>query len=211
MQVEKKWNEQKVFAAMLALIAWTTVVMQFFFSEGTAANFFSFFTIQCNMLVAISCTCAAFFTGTAVGRFFTGLSTQTAIALYIFIVALVYNTVLRGLVPLSGWNLFLDTMLHVVIPILYLLYWSLMRPKGNLEYRNGLYWVIFPMAYLIYSLIRGSIVHWYPYPFLNADKSGYTQVSINVAVMIVVFFIAGLILIAITRKLRNKEAMMSNE
>lgn len=207
MQAEKKWNEQKVFAALLALIAWTTVVMQFFFKEGTAANFFSFFTIQCNMLIAISCTCAAFLTDTVFGKFFTSLSTQTAIALYIFIVALVYNTVLRGLVELSGWNIFLDTMLHVVNPILYLLYWGFMRAKGNLEYRNGLYWVIFPLAYLIYSLIRGAIVHWYPYPFLDADKSGYTQVGINVAVMIAVFFIAGIILIAITRKLSNKEGV----
>jgi len=36
-------------------------------------------------------------------------SVLTAIALYIFIVALVYNTVLRGLFPLDGWNFFVDT------------------------------------------------------------------------------------------------------
>lgn len=203
MQTEKKWNEQQVFAGLLALIAWATLALQFFFKTGPAINYFSFFTIQCNMLVAITCTCAAFFSGSGAGRFFSSLSIQTAIALYIFIVALVYNTVLRGLVVHNGWSLFLDTMLHVAIPILYLLYWGFMRPKGNLEYRNGLSWVIFPVAYLIYSLIRGAIVHWYPYPFLNADESGYKQVSINVVVMIAVFFIAGIILIAITRKLKQ--------
>ncbi|RYF91908.1 MAG: hypothetical protein EOO03_00170 [Chitinophagaceae bacterium] len=204
MPPQKKWNEQQVFAGLLALIAWGSLILQFFLRTGTAVNFFSFFTVQCNLLIAITTTYAALSSPSGPGKFFTSLSVQTAIALYIFIVALVYNTVLRGLVPLAGWGLFVDTMLHVVIPILYLLYWGFMRAKGNLEYKNGLYWVIFPLAYLVYSLIRGAIVHWYPYPFLNADKSGYTQVSINIAVMIAVYFIAGIILIAITRSLKKQ-------
>ena len=29
-----------------------------------------------------------------------------------------------------------------------------------------------PAAYLVYSLIRGPIVDWYPYPFLNPDEVG---------------------------------------
>ena len=203
MPAQQKKSEQRIFAGLLALIAWASLALQFFLKTGPAVNFFSFFTVQCNMLVAISMTYAALSVNTNGGHFFTKLSVQTAIALYIFIVALVYNTVLRGLVPLAGWNLFVDTMLHVVIPILYLLYWGFMRPKGNLEYRNGIFWVFFPLAYLIYSLVRGAIVHWYPYPFLNADKLGYAKVSVNVAVMIAVFFVAGLILIAITRSLKK--------
>lgn len=208
MSSQNKWNEQKVFAGLLAVIAWSSLLLQFFLKTGSAVNFFSFFTIQCNMLVAITATCAAFLSDTAVGKFFCSLSVQTAIALYIFIVALVYNTVLRGLVAHTGWSLFVDTMLHVVIPILYLLYWGLMRTKGNLEYRNGAYWLLFPFLYLVYSMIRGAATGWYPYPFLNAATNGYGRVSINIAVMIVVFLIAGLILIAITRSLR-KEAPVS--
>jgi hypothetical protein len=204
MTAQKKLNEQQVFAGLLALIAWAVIVLQFILRTGTAVNFFSFFTIQCNLLVAISMTYASLFSTSATGNFFTGLSVQTAIALYIFIVALVYNTVLRGLYPLDGWNLFVDTMLHVVVPILYLLYWGFMRPKGNLEYRNGLYWLLFPLAYLIYSLVRGAMLHWYPYPFLNADKLGYNKVGINISVMIAVFLVAGLILIAITRSLKKQ-------
>lgn len=205
--VQKKRSEQKIFAGLLALIAWFSLGLQFYLKTGSAINFFSFFTVLCNLLVAISMTYTAFSPNSNGGRFFTSLSVQTAIALYIFIVALVYNTVLRGLVPLSGWGLFVDTMLHVVIPILYLLYWGLMRPKGNLEYRNGIYWVLFPLVYLVYSLIRGSVTGWYPYPFLNASELGYSKVSINVAVMIAVFLIAGLILIATTRSLKKQQTI----
>ncbi len=204
MSSQQKWNEQKVFAGLLAVIAWSSLVLQFFLKTGSAINFFSFFTVQCNILVAVTATCVAFLSETSIGKFFTSLSVQTAIALYIFIVALVYNTVLRGLVPLAGWGLFVDTMLHVVVPILYLLYWGLIRTKGNLEYRNGAYWLLFPFIYLVYSMIRGAVTGWYPYPFLNAAENSYGRVSINIAVMIAVFLIAGLILIAITRSLKKE-------
>ena len=48
-------------------------------------------------------------------------------------------------------------------------------------------------------------MNWYPYPFLNAAVSGYKQVGINVVIMIAVFFVAGIILIAITRSLKRAE------
>ena len=197
-------KDQKIYAFLIALVAWFSIGLQFYLSTGTAANFFSYFTVQTNLLIAICMSFVVLAPASGLGKFFNKLSVQTAIALYIFIVALVYNTVLRGLVPLAGWNLFVDTLLHVVNPILYLLYWWLFRSKGNLEYKNGLYWVVFPLLYLAYSLIRGSVVGWYPYPFLNAADHGYAKVSINVAVMIAVFFVAGLILIAITRSLKKE-------
>lgn len=204
---QKKWNEQKIFAGLLAIIAWLSLGLQFYLKTGSAINFFSFYTVLCNLLIAISMTYTAFSPASKTGKFFTGLSVQTAIALYIFIVCLVYNTVLRGLVPLAGWGLFADTMLHVAIPVLYLLFWGFMRPKGNLEYRNGLYWLLFPFVYLIYSLIRGSVVNWYPYPFLHAGELGYTKVAINAVVMLVIFLAAGFILIAITRSLKKPPAI----
>ncbi|RYY64482.1 MAG: hypothetical protein EOO13_18440 [Chitinophagaceae bacterium] len=198
-------KQQQLFAALIAIAAALSVILQYIFRTGSAANFFSFFTIQCNILVAITAASAAFFSTTRPGRFFTSTSVQTAIALYIFIVALVYNTVLRGLIPLEGWNLLLDTMLHVVNPLLYLSYWFMVsRKKSLLEYKHGLYWSIFPFAYLVYSMIRGAVVGWYPYPFLNAVQKGYPTVALNILIMIVVFLIAGLLLIAATRSLRKR-------
>jgi hypothetical protein len=32
--------------------------------------------------------------------------------------------------------------------------------------------LIYPMLYLVYSLIRGPIVDWYRYPFLDPDEAG---------------------------------------
>lgn len=193
-----------IFGTIVAFLTWFSIVFQFNLTTGSIANLFSYFTILCNLLVALSLSFSIFFPKTKIGIYFSSISVQTAIALYIFIVALVYNSVLRGLLLLEGWQILVDNMLHVVIPILYLLYWFFFVPKAYLNWKNGMYWTLFPFLYLIYSLIRGAIVQWYPYPFLNAAKYGYEQVIFNVGIMLLVFFSAGAILIVVNNKVIKK-------
>ena len=194
-------NDYRIFAAIIALLAWATLILQYFLKTGSSINFFSFFTIQSNILVALVTSSAILTPHSAPAKLLSGTSIRTAVALYIMVVSLVYNTVLRGLVPLAGLGLLADTMLHVIIPILYLIYWILATRFKTLSYHKGLAWLIFPFAYLIYSLIRGAMVGWYPYPFLNAGQLGYEKVMLNVVGMILVFPFAGLLLIA---GLRNR-------
>jgi hypothetical protein len=196
-------NIKTIFASVLALLIWFCVIAQFYISTDKAINVISYFTILCNSLIAISLS-FTFFPKTKLGVFFSNLSVQTAIGLYIFIVFVVYNTVLRGIWKPTGLQLFLDNMLHVVIPILYILYWVFFVSKDKLSWKNGLYWLFFPLIYLIYSLIRGGFVNWYPYPFLNASKLGYGQVSINIVIMLFVFLLSGSALITINNKLVKK-------
>jgi hypothetical protein len=194
---------QKLFAVSLALITWISVGLQLELMTGTVTNFFSYFTIQCNLLIAISLTFASLVPQSAPGKFFSQLSVQTAIALYIFIVALVYNVVLRKLHHWEGLQWWVDNMLHVVIPLLYLMYWFLYRSSGVIARKDSVNWIFFPAAYLVYTLIRGSMVEWYPYPFLNAINLGYEQVLLNIAIMLSIFLVAGVILIAFTRTLKS--------
>jgi hypothetical protein len=199
------WSSKRLFALAVSLIAWFCILFQLYLTKETTSNFFSYFTILCNLLIALCTFCISVIPTSRAGAFFSILSVQTSIALYIFIVALVYNLVLRGIWQLTGWDLILDNMLHVVNPILYILYWVFCRQKGQLKWSNALSWIVFPFLYLVYSLIRGAIIGWYPYPFLNALKFGYGKVILNIGIMLLVFCVAGFILIAITRKL-DKEA-----
>lgn len=195
---------KKICTLLLAALAWFAVILQLIITTGSFANFLSYFTIECNLLVAVSLTVTGLFPRSKPGIFFSKLSVQSAIALYIFIVGLVYNLVLRGIWEPKGWQLLADNLLHVAVPVLYVLYWVFFRSPGKLYWRDGFYWMIFPLAYLIYSLIRGEMVHWYPYPFLNVVEHGYAKVLLNVALMILVFFVAGLIVIWITRVIKAK-------
>ena len=193
-----------IFGTIVAFLTWFSIVFQFYLTTGSITNLFSYFTILCNLLVALSLSFSIFFPKTKTGIYFSSISVQTAIALYIFIVALVYNSVLRGLLILEGWQIVVDNMLHVVIPILYLLYWFFFVPKTYLNWKNGMYWILFPLFYLIYSLIRGAIVQWYPYPFLNADKFGYAHVLFNIGMMVFVFLLGAMGVIALTKIKYNK-------
>lgn len=201
-------SKTKIFcASIVAFLKCFTLVFQFCLSQGSVGNYFSYFTVLSNLLVAVSLTFSTFLPKTRMGVFFSSLSVQTAIALYIFIVGLVYNVILRGILVLTGPELIADNLLHVLNPILYVLYWLVYAEKEKLNWKNGLYWTIFPFLYLIYSLIRGMITNWYPYPFLNVAKIGYEKVLINVCAMIILFFITGLVLIVLNNKLKaNKVA-----
>jgi hypothetical protein len=193
---------RKTSTIVLACMTWFSIALQYFLSTGSTINFFSFFTIQCNLLIAISLTVTLFIPLSKPGTFFSKLSVQSAIALYIFIVALVYNIVLRGLFVLTGWHWFVDNMLHVVIPVLYIAFWLVYRSSGKLKWTDGIYWIAYPLVYLLYSLFRGSMVEWYPYPFLHAGNLGYPTVLINIAMVIVLFLVAGLAVIYITLRKR---------
>ena len=190
---------ENFFKVSLSLIAWFAIILQLYLTKGSFFNFISYFTILSNILVAISLTSSLFFPKTIFGKYFSSVKVQSAIALYIFIVGLVYNLVLRGIWSPTGWQLVVDNLLHVAVPVLYVVYWLIYIPKGALNWVDGLMWAYSPLAYLIYSLIRGHFVGWYPYPFLDVNKIGYQKVLINSGFMVIAFFVVGLFMIAFNK------------
>jgi hypothetical protein len=197
---------KKIFTVVLALIAWFGLGSQLYLTLQTPAttgysilktvtNFFSYFTVQCNILVALTLTAILLKPGSS----FSGHIFQSAIAAYIFIVGLVYNVVLRGVWDPQGLQLVTDNILHVAVPLLYIIWWLIFTPKRVLEWSDLLPWLVYPAVYLIYSLVRGLIVNWYPYPFLDAEKYGYAKVAINSVFVLIAFLVVGYGLIAINR------------
>ena len=106
-------------------------MFQAYLTTDSFGNLFSYFSVLTNLLIAISISSILFLPQKSIGFFCKKPSLQTAIALYIFIVALVYNTGLRGILTLHGWNLFTDTLLHVVLPLQYIFYWFILHKKGH--------------------------------------------------------------------------------
>lgn len=195
--------------ALLAAIAWFALVLQFYimlnnptpgFSElMLVANFFSYFTILSNLLVAVCLTACVFTPISPAGKFFQQAEVESAIAVYIFIVGLVYNLVLRNVWSPAGWQLVADNLLHVVVPVLFVLYWYLFVRGNKLQWKHLLYWLIFPAVYLIYTLIRGAIVNWYPYPFIDTGNIGYAKVAVNSLGVLVAILTAGSVIILLDK------------
>ena len=189
-------------AALLALLTWAALSLQLYLSlsahlPNVAVNFLSFFTVLSNLLVA------AVLTATALTRTSTppSPSFQTATAVYIAVVGLGYSLLLRHLVDLNGPHQLADSLLHDVIPVLYILLWlAFVRPRAPLPWSAAQIWLLWPAIYLTYTLVRGSRTGWYPYPFLNADTLGYPRVFAMVAALFLAFFGLGLAAVALTRR-----------
>lgn len=164
------------------------------------ARFFSYFTILTNLLVAVCLSFIIVKPGTFPGRFFSKPSTLAAITLYIFIVGLVYNTILRYIWEPSGLQKWADEALHVAVPLLFVIYWLLFVPKGSLKWIYSLQWLIYPFIYLLYALSIGAFSGFYTYPFINVTELGYSKVLLNAAGLMIVFIAAGLLIIRIDKK-----------
>ena len=95
---------------------------------------------------------------------------------YAIVTALVYNFMLRGL-PLTGpdagyvWPVWPDELLHVWAPIFLVIDWVLSIGRFPLRLR-ALWWaLIFPLAWVAFSIVRGLATGWWPYPFLDPNGS----------------------------------------
>jgi hypothetical protein len=61
----------------------------------------------------------------------------------------------------------------------------------------------FPLVWLAYTLVRGPIVDWYPYPFLNpANVGGYVGVTAYCIAIALGFFAFVWLILALGRRVR---------
>ena len=49
--------------------------------------------------------------------------------------------------------------------------------------------MIYPLAWLAFTLVRGALIGWYPYPFVDVTTLGYGAVAVN-SVLITLLFLA---------------------
>ena len=153
------------------------------------ANFFSFFTIQSNIIAAVVLVLLA--TTWQDNRSETQTLIRGAAVAYMATTGVVYGLLLSGYSEELQTTLpWVDTVLHRIIPLVMVIDWLIERPHNRLNFKKCLIWAIYPVAYLVYSLIRGPIADWYPYPFLNPDEvGGYAGVAVY-SVGIAVGFLA---------------------
>ena len=155
-------------------------------ADLTVANFFSFFTILSNTAAVVMLFLLAARPNRIVEQGFSIF--RGAVTVYMSVTGLVYATLLGptgidvGLTePWVNWSL------HIIGPVAVAADWLVHRPGVRLRDTSLLFWLGFPAAYLVYTLVRGAIVGWYPYPFLDpAETSGYGGVALWSGVVLVV-------------------------
>lgn len=189
---------------LIALIAIVAVVLQFYISINTKANsfaetsirFFSYYTILTNLIVGI------YFLNKCLNvqsAFLNKAGTLTAITGYITVVGLIYQTILRYTWNPEGLQMIVDESLHSVTPVLTILYWILYGRKNKHSYSELPGWLLYPLGYLIFVLIRGHFSGFYPYPFVDVSILGFSKVLLNSFWIFLLFVFLFLVFITISR------------
>jgi len=171
----------------------------------SGANFFSFFTIQSNILAV-----AALFLLVLVRReerspLVDGL--RTGAVLYVAITGVVFALLLSGLQQeLQTTTPWVDTVVHRVMPLVLVVDWLLDPPGHRLPAWAAAAWLVYPVAWFAYTLVRGEVVDWYPYPFVDVSELGYGGVLARAAALTVGFAVLALGLLALGNRLARRRA-----
>ncbi len=200
---------KQIYLGMSAIIGWFSVITQFYLNiinssvpvAEVTIRFFSYFTILTNILVALCFTIILLRPKSRPGEFFSQPRVLSAVTAYITFVWIAYNILLRHLWNPTGLQLIVDEFLHYFIPFLTILYWLIFVPKSELQWKSILPWMIYPLIYLLYVLIRGTLSGFYPYPFIDVNELGYSKVFLNDAGLIFAFLLLSFLFVAIGKLL----------
>ncbi len=141
-----------------------------------AANTFAFFTIQSNLLVGVATLLLALRLDRSSSAFAVlRLAGLVAIA----VTGIVFHAVLAQTLDLKSWDAVGNELVHTVVPVMAVVGWLLAGPRGIVSVRVACLTLIFPVCWLAFTLIRGAITHWYPYPFIDVTELGYGHAAVN--------------------------------
>ena len=139
------------------------------------ANYFSYFTIDSNLIAT-----ALLLVGVARWRSRNPPAPDIlrgAGVVYMSVTGIVFTLLLSG-VDVDTQLKWVNTVVHELMPLVILADWLIAPPVMRLTFRRGALWLLFPLAWIIYTLIRGAASNWYPYPFLNPSNGGYVSVML---------------------------------
>jgi hypothetical protein len=168
-------------------------------------NFFSYFTILTNVLVALAMTLPVVAGGTAVGRFAASNSVRAAVTMFAVVVGVVYHLLLAATWKPTGLQLWVDQGLHSMMPLAMLIDWLFLTPRTRLGWPEPLRWLVFPVIYGAWTLLHGGLSGWWPYWFVDVGELGLERATINFAGLLAFFAVVGLGVVAIDRMLAARD------
>jgi hypothetical protein len=174
-----------------------------FFTTPAArvGNLFTYFTILSNLLVGVTNAVLALrprarSTALRVARFDAVLA--------ILVTGVVYHLLLADLYHLTGAEEVANQLFHTVTPLLTVVGWLLFGPHGHIDRRVVGFSVLYPLAWLAFTLVRGAVIGWYPYPFVDVGVLGYGRVALNCAGVTALFLAVAAVLAVLDRRLARR-------
>ena len=162
-------------------------------------RFLCYFTIQSNILVAVTSLVLARDPARD-GR--TWRAVRLAAVIGITITAVVHFVLLRPLLDLDGTDALADTLLHKVVPALAVVAWVGWGPRPRVDRQAIALALVWPVAWLGFTLAVRQATGWVPYPFLDADEDGWGGVAAACVAVSALFVVVALGAAALDRRMR---------
>jgi hypothetical protein len=193
-RLARPWHALTLAVAAVALVLQLTLILQgqttvdgVVASTGAEAvrRYFSYFTIQSNILVAVSAFLIV--AGRSDGRGFRVVRLASLVG--ITVTGVVAAVALPPSPTYTTANLLCDRLLHVVVPLLTVVGWVAFGPRDRAGTRDIAPALAWPVVWLVATLSLGPVVGWYPYPFLNVATLGLPRVLVTCLLVAVLFVV----------------------
>ena len=209
----------RLYRAVFACVGWFALILQYWLTISgnphmgageLTLNFFSYFTILSNILVALALTAPVVAPNSRLGRWSASEGVRAAVAMYIVVVGLTYHFLLAGIWAPQGWSLLANNLLHYVMPAAFVVDWLAFTPKGRLRWVDPAKWLIPVLIYGGWTLLHGKLSGWWPYWFVDVDTLGLGKTIVYFAGLLVFFLIVGLVVVAIDRVFGRRDRRLAS-
>lgn len=169
--------------SLVISIVWQ-VIDRLIHNHFRPGEYFAYYTIQSSMIAAVVLAVTAIRELRGLPQTKTLNLARLSVSTYAIVVAVVYNALLRGTPVLPGdpdynydWPVVPNEILHVWAPIFIVIDLALTVMTYRLKYKQIFWVLVFPLAWLAFTIVRGLNTDWWAYWFLNPnEKAGVTGV-----------------------------------
>jgi hypothetical protein len=195
---------KKTTAALIASGVVAALVMQFYLNGAKpglepwgarAWDLMRYFTILTNSLVGFVMVRAAL-------DIPQSRHLHATAALNIAMVGIIFQLLLAPPEPPQGLAFWPDALFHAIIPMATVLWWLAFAPRP-LGLGDIGRWLIWPVAYCVYILIRAQFDANYVYFFLDIGKFGGLAIARNIVGLVLVFALFGALMVLSRRLMRR--------
>lgn len=188
----------------LALVIFVSVVYQItdrllnnVFRPG---EYFAFFTIQTSLMDVVVLVVGAWLAWTTPRDTKIFTIVRMCIVGFAIVTCVVYNVLLRDVPGEPGyvWPVWPNEVLHVWAPILLVADWLFAPGRFPIRLRAALWVLVYPLAWVSFSLVRGVLTGWWPYPFLDPTGSaGWPGVVAYIVGIALFFYVSAFLCLAL--------------
>ncbi len=199
-------NNLLIYRVIFASLSWFTLIASaliYTFTYGTILpwfNSFKAFTMQTNLMVTIWFTLAIVWHNKPESLEKIMGPLKGAFTMYITITFVVFAILLSPFYQPTGFAAFSNLVLHYITPIAFILDWVLTETKLRYRWNYLLYWIIYPLCYIIFAVIHGTFTGSYLYYFLDINALGILGFVMFVSILIAFGLALGCLYIWINRK-----------